>query len=87
MQARENTIDIKNLTIGYSSKKNKKIVAENINSSIFSGELTCLLGANGIGKSTLLRTLSAFQPPLSGNISIQNHEIGEYHEKELATLV
>ncbi|KAA6333639.1 iron complex transport system ATP-binding protein, partial [termite gut metagenome] len=42
---------------------------------------------NGIGKSTLLRTLSAFQPPLSGNISIQNHEIGEYHEKELATLV
>ncbi|KAA6344115.1 iron complex transport system ATP-binding protein [termite gut metagenome] len=58
-----------------------------MNASIFSGELTCLLGANGIGKSTLLRTLSAFQPPLSGNIYIQNHEIGEYKEKELATLV
>ncbi|KAA6336586.1 iron complex transport system ATP-binding protein [termite gut metagenome] len=87
MQTREKTIDIKNLTIGYSSKKNEKVVAEHINSSIFSGELTCLLGANGIGKSTLLRTLSAFQPPLSGNISIQNHEIGAYSEKELATLV
>jgi iron complex transport system ATP-binding protein len=80
-------IDIKNLTIGYSSKKNKKIVADNINSSIFSGELTCLLGANGIGKSTLLRTLSAFHPPLSGNIYIQDHEIGKYSGKELATLV
>ncbi len=87
MRNRDKTIEIKNLTIGYSSKKKRKIVAENINSSIFSGELTCLLGANGIGKSTLLRTLSAFQPKLSGNIYIQEKEIEEYPEKKLATLI
>lgn len=87
MKIREKTIDIKDLAIGYASKRNRKFVAEDINCSIFSGELTCLLGANGIGKSTLLRTLSAFQTKLSGNIYIQNREIGSYTEKELSKLV
>lgn len=83
---KQKTIDIQHLSIGYSSKKNSITVAENITSSIFSGELTCLLGANGIGKSTLLRTLSAFQPKLSGSIYIRGKEIKEYSEKEFAIL-
>lgn len=87
MNRKEETIVIKNLSIGYSSKKNTKVVAEHITSTIYSGELTCLLGANGIGKSTLLRTLTAFQPRLSGDIFIHGKEIGKYTEKELATLV
>lgn len=88
MKARRiKTIDIQTLSIGYSSKKSTKIVAEKITSAIFSGELTCLLGANGIGKSTLLRTLSAFQPKISGNIYINDKEISDYTEKELASLV
>jgi len=44
------------------------VVAAGLNGCIESGELTCLLGQNGIGKSTLLRTLSAFQPALAGDI-------------------
>ena len=52
------TILLRNLTIGYKGKVRPKIVAENICSDIYAGELTCLLGTNGIGKSTLLRTLS-----------------------------
>lgn len=87
MNRKEETIVIKNLSIGYSSKKNTKVVAEHITSTIYSGELTCLLGANGIGKSTLLRTLTAFQPKLSGDIFIHGKEIGKYTEKELATLL
>jgi iron complex transport system ATP-binding protein len=81
------TIDIKNLSIGYSVKKNTRTVAKDITSAVFSGELTCLLGANGIGKSTLLRTLSAFQPKLAGDIVIQGREIEKYSEKELATVI
>lgn len=84
---KQRTIEAKELTIGYSSKKNTRIVAENINSTIYSGELTCLLGANGIGKSTLLRTLSGFLPKLGGNIYIQGKEVKEYNEKELSKLV
>ena len=51
---------------------------------INSGELTCLLGANGVGKSTLLRTLSAFQPKLGGNMFIEGKEIGDYTDKQLS---
>jgi iron complex transport system ATP-binding protein len=87
MKNKQRTIEIKDLSIGYTSKKNTKVVADGINTTIFSGELTCLLGANGIGKSTLLRTLTVFLPKLSGNIYIQGKNIEQYPEKELATLV
>ena len=49
--------------------------------------MTCLLGANGVGKSTLLRTLSAFQPKLSGEIRIQGKEIGSYTDKQLSKVI
>ena len=62
------TIQLKDLSIGYQTKHSVKTVAEGISGSIRSGELTCLLGANGVGKSTLLRTLSAFQPAIRGEV-------------------
>ena len=62
------TIQLKNLSIGYTTKHGVRVVAEGINGAIRSGELTCLLGPNGVGKSTLLRTLSAFQPAISGEV-------------------
>ena len=64
----QETILIKNLDIGYTTKHGVKTVAKGINGTLHSGELTCLLGANGVGKSTLLRTLSAFQPKISGEV-------------------
>ena len=78
------TIQLRNLSIGYSQKKGVRKVLTGINASLKSGELTCLIGSNGIGKSTLLRTLSAFLPPLSGDIIIDGRSIGEYTDKELS---
>ena len=66
------TVILKDLTIGYTAKGNKKVVASGLNAAINSGELTCLLGQNGIGKSTLLRTLSAFQPALGGDVILHS---------------
>ena len=63
------------------------MVAEGIDAAIRSGELTCLLGANGVGKSTLLRTLSAFQPKLGGEIMIAGKEIEAYTDKELSQTI
>lgn len=85
--SKQKTIELKDLSIGYLSKNNRKVVISGINADIFSGELTCLLGANGIGKSTLLRTLSAFQPKLDGQINIEGKEITTYTEKQLSTLI
>lgn len=69
-----NTVILQNLTIGYATKGNQKIVAQGLNAAVNSGELTCLLGCNGVGKSTLLRTLSAFQPALGGEIFLLDSE-------------
>ena len=88
------TIQLRNLSIGYQTKHSVKTVAERINGSIRSGELTCLLGANGVGKSTLLRTLSAFQPAIRGEIFISTNEeggtrkeISSLSDKELSKLI
>jgi iron complex transport system ATP-binding protein len=79
------TIRLEHLTIGYINKKTVKTVATNICAGINSGQLTCLLGANGVGKSTLLRTLSAFQSKLSGSIIITDNQDNS-KGREIATL-
>lgn len=81
------TIKIQNLSIGYVGNNNVKVVAKSITATIFSGELTCLLGANGVGKSTLLRTLSAFQPKLEGEIFVEGKEISEFNDKQLSHVI
>ena len=83
----EPTIRIVNLSIGYTAKHSMKVVSEGITDTIRSGELTCLLGENGVGKSTLLRTLSGFLPPLSGEIAILDKPLRVYRERELATVI
>ena len=70
------TIQLRNLSIGYQTRHGVKTVAEGISGSILSGQLTCLLGPNGVGKSTLLRTLSAFQPKTGGEVHFRSQETG-----------
>lgn len=78
------SIRLQELSIGYRAKGNEKLVASGLSSDILRGELTCLLGQNGIGKSTLLRTLSAFQPSLGGEILLDDNPLGDYTDKELS---
>jgi iron complex transport system ATP-binding protein len=62
-------------------------VAEGLTASIPGGELTCLLGENGVGKSTLLRTLAAFLPALEGEIGLLGRPLGSYSVKELSRTI
>ena len=57
-----------NLSIGYTTKKETIVIAENLNLNLQEGKLIALIGANGIGKSTLLRTLTGIQKPISGSV-------------------
>ena len=75
------------LSIGYASKKAKTIVASDINIDLHQGELVGLIGANGIGKSTLLRTLTNVQNPLSGVIRINEKNIATYNALDLAKIM
>lgn len=71
----KNILSTLNLTIGYTSKKKKTVIAENLNIHLKEGKLIALIGANGVGKSTLLRTLCGIQNPLSGNVLLNNIDI------------
>ena len=77
-------LETKNLTIGYQQKKIKKIIASDVNLSINKGKFVALIGKNGIGKSTLLRTISKVQNPLAGNIFFNEKNLQDYTNKELA---
>ncbi|CAM1352722.1 ABC transporter ATP-binding protein [Tenacibaculum insulae] len=74
-----------NLSIGYQTKKQQSVIASNINFSVEKGKFVALLGKNGIGKSTLLRTLSKVQNPLNGTIEINQKNSVDYSNQELAT--
>ena len=73
-----------NLSIGYQNKKNVSCIAKDINLSLYKGNLICILGENGIGKSTLLRTLTKVQPKLSGEILFEGRKLETISNIELA---
>lgn len=81
------TITVRDLVTGYRSGSSVKKVSMEFDAALRSGELTCLLGPNGAGKSTLLRTLSVFQPPLSGEIEVEGKALAEYSRSELSRLI
>lgn len=77
-------LEAKELSIGYSNKKKTDVISSNIDFSISEGELVALVGANGVGKSTLLRTLAGMQPALFGNIFLKGTSLKEYSALQMA---
>lgn len=86
MSSRNQHIILKteNLSIGYTSKKSQTTIASNINISLNKGELVGLVGANGVGKSTLLRTLTQVQDALEGTILLNTKKLSEVQPIDLA---
>lgn len=77
-------ISLSQLSVGYSSSQP---VISNINLELKSGQLACLIGENGIGKSTLLKTLTGFLPKLNGSLLLDNRDIESFSQRELARQV
>lgn len=81
-------IRLENLSIGY---KKGGTVASGINATFRGGELTCLIGSNGIGKSTLLKTISGYLPARSGSIWFADGSVetrsSEMSQSEMARTV
>jgi len=74
----------KKLTIGYKKKSVKSFIAKDLDLELFAGELVCLLGKNGIGKSTLLRTLTGVHPPLAGDIRLKDSLLQDITRQHVA---
>jgi len=75
-------ISIKNLSIGYSQKS----IAQEISLELSKGELVGVVGINGIGKSTLLRTIAKLQPSITGEISILGNPLEDISYSALSRM-
>ena len=72
------------LTIGYTEGRTNKVLQENINLSLSSGEIISLMGQNGVGKTTFLKTLSGLHKGISGSVLHQDRLIDEFSKSALA---
>lgn len=81
-------LNIQSLTTAYFvGSKNEKVLHENIYAEIMQGEMVCILGLNGTGKSTLIRTLLGMQKKAKGKIFYDDKSIDEISLREMSTLV
>jgi iron complex transport system ATP-binding protein len=85
MKVKEEDIIFKvtDLSIGYKSRK-PVLVARDLNFEIPRGELIGVVGPNGIGKSTLFKSLAGILDPLGGTIEIKGINLKEYPFQKLA---
>lgn len=71
-----------NLSTGYGDK----VVVRDIDLNIGRGEIVTLLGANGVGKSTILRTITGQLKPQSGRLLFENQDIAGIPSYQIAAL-
>ena len=82
-EAENDTIRLQGLALGYPGRP----LFENVDLSFGRGELTALIGRNGTGKSTLLRTIMGLLRPLRGSILIGQKSVHELPQRMIAAQI
>ncbi|MEM8926713.1 MAG: ABC transporter ATP-binding protein [Bacteroidota bacterium] len=75
------------LTIGYRTKQGVLELERDLSIKIHNGELVCLIGPNGCGKSTLMRTIAGLQKPLDGDTIISGVDVKKMKPHQYAQLL
>ncbi len=81
---RQIVIQVKELRKVYKIGTEKVVALNQINLTIYKGEICCILGTSGSGKSTLLNMMAGLEKPTKGSIEIKGHAIERMNEKQLA---
>lgn len=63
-------LEAKNITCGYRGKP----ILERVSFSVGSGEICCLLGPNGVGKTTLFRSVLGLMPLIDGKVAVDGED-------------
>lgn len=85
MKTQRELLTTKDLTIGYPKGRNSaQILLSGLSLSVEAGELVCLLGENGSGKTSLLRTFAGMNESLCGEILLLGKPLSSYTPNELA---
>jgi iron complex transport system ATP-binding protein len=84
---RNEILSLDSLRIGYISGNSRNVLLAPLYATASKGELIAVIGRNGIGKSTLLRTLTGIQPSIEGSIFISGRDIKDFSRLELAQKV
>ncbi len=76
-------LSIRDLSCGYGNKH----VVDGFSLDVKTGEIVCLLGPNGVGKTTLFKTILGLLPRLGGSVMLDGRDTTDFSPKELAKLI
>ena len=71
---------------GLSSGYGQATVIRNLDLKIAHGEIVAVVGKNGMGKSTLLKSIMGYLPKFSGSVSMAQHALSESRPHQIARL-
>lgn len=81
-------LETKSLAIGYHSGQNEpKVLQKDINLSLQPGEIVSLMGQNGVGKTTFIKTITRLLPSLGGEVRLDGKNLIAISDKDLAKKV
>lgn len=71
---------VKDLTVGYGGRP----LLSGLNLEVHSGEYISLIGPNGVGKSTLLKTIARIQKPIAGRVLLCGDDVAHMNQTDMA---
>ncbi len=66
------TLSIQGLGLAYDTPSGRRTVVDDLSLSLGTGDIGCLLGASGCGKTTVLRAIAGFEPVRQGSITLDD---------------
>lgn len=82
-----NVLSCKNLSLEVGLGKDKQVLLKDCNFDTNSGDVLCILGRNGSGKTHLLKTLAGLIKPTTGLVYLQNSVIDDLSRRKIAKIL